>query len=144
MTTDMRRALPADAELFAQLHGLSFDEPWSVGSFAVLLAQPGVAGWLWGEPPAGLLLVRAVADEAEILTIAVAPTARRQNGAKTMIEEALTVLKQGLTRRMFLEVAADNTAALALYRAAGFSPCGRRPGYYARGAIDAIIMARVL
>jgi ribosomal-protein-alanine N-acetyltransferase len=144
MTADIRRAAPADAPLFGALHALSFDEPWSVGSFAVLLAQPGVAGWLWGDPPAGLLLVRAVADEAEILTIAVAPTARRQRAANTMIEEALNVLRQGPTRRMFLEVAADNTAALALYRGAGFSPCGRRPGYYAQGATDAIIMARLL
>jgi ribosomal-protein-alanine N-acetyltransferase len=144
MTAEIHRAGPADAVLFATLHALSFDEPWSVGSFAVLLAQSGVAGWLWGEPPAGLLLVRAVADEAEILTIAVSPAARRQRGANMMIEAALDVLRQGLTRRLFLEVAADNTAALALYRSTGFSPCGRRPGYYAKGATDAIIMEATL
>ena len=144
MNAVIRRADIADAPVFAALHGASFDEPWTTDSFAVLLAQPGVAGWLWDEPPAGLLLVRAVADEAEILTLAVTPAARRQHGANTLIAEALRVLAQGLTRRIFLEVAADNTAALAVYGRAGFIPCGRRPGYYANGTIDAVIMERTL
>ncbi|MHB1205545.1 MAG: GNAT family N-acetyltransferase [Rhodospirillaceae bacterium] len=144
MSAVMRRANIADAPVFAALHETSFGEPWTAESFAVLLAQPGVAGWLWGEPPAGLLLVRAAADEAEILTLAVAPAARRRHGAHVMIAEALRVLAQGLTRRIFLEVAADNTAALAVYSRAGFIPCGRRPGYYAKGSIDAVIMERTL
>jgi ribosomal-protein-alanine N-acetyltransferase len=144
MTAPVRRATLADAPVFAALHATSFAEPWTADSFAVLLAQPGVAGWLWGEAPDGLLLVRAVADEAEILTVAIAPTARGRRGGDVMIDEALHVLAQGLTRRMFLEVAADNAPALALYRRAGFTPCGRRPGYYAKGAIDAVIMERAI
>jgi ribosomal-protein-alanine N-acetyltransferase len=140
----LRRATLTDAPVFADIHATGFAEPWTGESFAVLLAQPGVAGWLWGEPPAGLLLVRAAADEAEILTIAVAPAARQQRGAQEMLAEALQVLGSGLTQRVFLEVAADNTAALALYRSAGFTPCGRRPGYYAGGKTDAVIMERAL
>lgn len=136
------RASAADAPLFAALHATSFAEPWDAQAFAVLLAQPGVMGWLWGDPPAGLLLVRAAADEAEILTIAVTPDARKRGGGREMVEEALRVLGQGATRRVFLEVAADNTPALALYRNSGFAPCGQRPGYYAGGAIDAVIMER--
>lgn len=144
MNAVIRRAGIGEAPVFAALHGTSFDEPWTAESFAVLLAQPGVAGWLWGEPPDGLLLVRAAADEAEILTVAVAPAMRRRHGADMMLAEALRILAQGLTRRVFLEVAADNTAALALYGRAGFVPCGRRPGYYAKGSIDAVIMERSL
>jgi ribosomal-protein-alanine N-acetyltransferase len=139
-----RRASLVDAPLLAAIHATGFAEPWDAQAFAVLLAQPGVAGWLWGDPPAGLLLVRAAADEAEILTIAVAPDARQQGGGRQMIEKALTVLAQGATRRVFLEVAADNAAALALYSSRGFAPCGRRPGYYAGGATDAVIMERKL
>ena len=144
MNADIRRANVDDAPVMAALHATGFDDPWSTDSFAVLLAQPGVAGWLWGETPAGLLLVRAAADEAEILTIAVAPEARRQHGAQQMIAAALRVLAQGLTRRVFLEVAADNTAARALYGHVGFTPCGRRPGYYANGKTDAVIMELAL
>ena len=139
-----RRANPLDAPLLAAIHATSFAEPWDAQAFTVLLAQPGVAGWLWGDPPQGLLLARAVADEAEILTIAVTPDARQQGGGRAMIEGALDVLKQGGTARVFLEVAADNTPALALYNGRGFTPCGRRPGYYANGATDAVIMERKL
>ena len=124
----------------AALHAASFAEAWDAQAFAVLLSQPGVAGWLWGDPPMGMLLVRAAADEAEILTIAVAPDARQQGSGREMVTEALRTLSQGATQRVFLEVAADNAAALALYRSRGFSACGRRPGYYANGTIDAIIM----
>ena len=140
MSAAIRRAEIVDAPAIAAIHATSFDEPWTAEAFAVLLAQPGVAGWLWGDPPAGLLLVRAAADEAEILTVAVTPDARRQQGAHLMIAGALRVLAQGMTHRLFLEVATDNTAALALYRREGFAPCGRRPGYYANGKTDAIIM----
>ena len=140
----IRRGTVVDAPLFAALHATSFAEPWDAQAFAVLLAQPGVVGWLWDDPPAGVLLVRAAADEAEILTIAVTPDARKRGGGRKMVEEALRVLSQGATQRVFLEVAADNTAALALYHARGFAPCGRRPGYYANGAIDAVTMERAL
>ena len=92
--------------------------------------------------PRGFVLVRAVADEAEILTLAVAPTHRQRGIAAALLREAITVLRPGGTKTLFLEVAADNTAALALYAGAGFSPSGRRVGYYARdeGNVDALMM----
>ncbi|MFP4275098.1 MAG: GNAT family N-acetyltransferase, partial [Paracoccaceae bacterium] len=49
--------------------------------------------------------------------------------------------------RAFLEVAADNRAALALYRAAGWAEAARRAGYYTRaGALpeDALLLCRDL
>jgi ribosomal-protein-alanine N-acetyltransferase len=137
----LRRAGVLEAPVFAALHASSFAASWTADAFAALLAQPGVIGWLWGDPPTGLLLARAAADEAEILTIAVEPAARRRSGGALLVEEMLRILSAGQTRRVFLEVAADNTAALALYRAKGFVPCGRRAGYYA-GGVDAVIMER--
>ncbi len=139
----LRGATFLDASVLAALHATSFSDPWSAESFAVLLAQPGVMGWLAGDPPHGLLLARAAADEAEILTLAVMPEARRTGAGAAMVDEMLRALKGGVTRRIFLEVAADNAAALALYAGKGFAPCGRRAGYYA-GGVDATIMERVL
>ena len=48
--------------------------------------------------------------------------------------------------RLFLEVAADNAAALALYRTAGMAETGRRADYYRRpgGAVDALVLSKVL
>lgn len=139
----LRRGMLLDAPVFAALHAASFLDPWSEDSFAALLSQPGVAGWLTAEPPEGLLLARAAADEAEILTVAVIPAARRKGAAGALIDEMLRVLRDGGTQRVFLEVAANNTAALALYARKGFVPCGRRPGYYA-GGVDAIVMERTV
>ncbi len=139
----LRRATALDAPVLAALHAASFPDPWSADSFAAMLSQPGVAGWLAGDPPHGFLLARAAADEAEILTVAVIPEARRKGAGAEMLDEMLRVLGAGATRRVFLEVAADNAAARGLYARKGFIPCGRRPGYYP-GGVDAAIMERAL
>ena len=140
----VRRAGLGDAALLAYLHGEGFIRPWPANDFAAMLAQPGMAAWLAGEPPQGFILVRAAADEAEILTLAVRPEARRAGLASVLASQALATLRAGGTRRLFLEVAADNVPARALYGRLGFSRCGERPGYYdaATGArTDAIVMA---
>lgn len=138
------RLEPAHARVAAALHRTSFEAPWNDGEFAKLLEQPGVAGLMWNAAePQGFILIRAVADEAEILTLAVAPTYRRQRIAALLLDEASRMLRAGGTRRLFLEVAADNIAAKRLYESYGFGATGRRPQYYDRGAApraDAIIM----
>ncbi len=132
-------ALHADA--LAVLHATSFPQPWAEAEFAALLGQPGVAAWMWGHD--GFILVRAVGDEAEILTLAVAPTQRRKGVAGALLQEAARVLKHGGGQKLYLEVASDNAAALALYAKQGFAATGRRAGYYAHGA-DAVTMTLVL
>lgn len=144
--TGLIRLEPAHAGLASALHATSFAAPWSEADFAQLLAQPGVAGLLWrADAPQGFILIRAVADEAEILTIAVAPEYRRQGAAIALLDEACRWLQAGGTQRLFLEVAADNTAAVTLYTRYGFVRSGRRTGYYARGPgqapVDALVMS---
>lgn len=138
------RLEPVHAPLAAALHETSFDAPWSGEEFARLLEQPGVAGLLWQDAtPTGFILIRAVADEAEILTLAVAPPHRRQGIAALLLDEAAEMLRAGGTRRLFLEVAADNPAARALYTNMGFMVTGRRKSYYDRGPaprVDALVM----
>lgn len=143
--TGLIRLEPAHAKVASLLHATSFDAPWSPDDFARLLEQPGVAGLAWGAvEPSGFILIRAVADEAEILTLAVAPKNRRRGTATQLLDEACRMLRAGGTRRLFLEVAADNDAALALYKSYGFAASGRRTQYYARGPgrprVDALIM----
>jgi len=128
----------------ADLHATAFSAPWDAGTFAILLDQDGVFAL---EEPDGFILVRAVADEAEILTLAVRPSARRRGlGARLVRAGGAAAAARGATR-LFLEVADDNAAALVLYARAGFVQAGRRPGYYARpegGRQDALILARNL
>lgn len=90
----------------------------------------------------GFIVYRVVADEAEIITIGVAPDARRGGIAAAMLAIAEQDAKKRGAKKMFLEVATDNTAARALYRSAGYSEVGLRPKYY--DGVDAILMARQL
>ena len=95
--------------------------------------------------PGGFALGRAVADEAELLTLAVAPGDRRHGIGTGLLADFLAEARERGAVTMFLEVAADNVAALALYRRHGFSEAGRRRGYYRDSpthAVDAIVMRR--
>lgn len=131
----------ATAARLAGLHAGAFAAPWDAAAFEALLGQAGVFAI---EAPEGFILIRSVADEAEILTLAVDPAARRRGvGARLVREGAAEAAARGATR-LFLEVADDNPAALALYARAGFTEAGRRRGYYARpegGRQDALILA---
>lgn len=130
----------------ARIHGASFTtpRPWSAAEFAGFLADP-TCTLIAGEM--GFALIRCIADEAELLTIAVAPEARRAGLGRVILHRALDAARERGAERMFLEVAADNAAAIALYLSGGFTQAGRRPGYYRRpdgSRIDARIMDRPL
>lgn len=130
--------------LLAALHARAFDAPWPEDAFAQLLEQPGVMARI---EPGGFILVRVVADEAEILTLAVAPEHRRQGLGRTLVEAALDQVAALGAERLFLEVAQDNAAALALYHGCGFVEAGRRRAYYPRPEgppADALVMSRQL
>jgi len=139
------------AELLAAMHGLCFAAPWSVGSMMEVLAMPGAEGLIAVDGgslvpnsaapgPAGLVLWRRVLDEAEILTIAVLPPWRRLGIGGRMLAAAMASAAAAGAATMFLEAAADNLPALALYGRFDFEPVGRRKGYY--GGIDAVTMRR--
>jgi ribosomal-protein-alanine N-acetyltransferase len=120
--------LDAAARL-ADVHAGAFDTPWDAAAFAALLDQAGV---FVVEEADGFILMRAVADEAEILTLAVRPGARRRGvGGRLVAQGAAAAAARGAVQ-LFLEVADDNAAARALYARAGFVEAGRRPGYYTR------------
>jgi [ribosomal protein S18]-alanine N-acetyltransferase len=134
-------------EALAALHARSFrvPAPWSAADFSSLLADPLV--FLLVEGDAGFLLGRAVAGEAEILTIAVAPDARRRGLGRKLVERFLYQARLRGAERAFLEVSAENAAGIALYESAGFSAAGRRKGYYlspGSPAIDALVLQRDL
>jgi ribosomal-protein-alanine N-acetyltransferase len=94
-------------------------------------------------PERGFVLARVAADEAEILTLAVAADARRQGHGASLLAHAMAAAAARGAAAMFLEVAATNEAARALYTAAGFGEAGRRARYYADGG-DALILRRTL
>ena len=132
-------ATPADADILAAIHAGAFDHPWDAAAIANLLGQAGVFGIA---APGGFMLCRVVLDEAEILTLAVRPEARRQGLARRLTRAAGDAARGLGAERLFLEVAEDNVAARGLYADAGFVETGRRRAYYetAQGRTDALIL----
>ncbi len=144
----LRVADRGDVAILAAVHAVAFDQPWPPEAFGELFASPGVfALGATDDVMVGLVLMRAVAGEAEVLTLAVAPTHRRRGVARALLVAGLELASGLGAQAVFLEVAADNGAALDLYRAAGFDAVGRRAGYYPREqgpAADALVLRRAL
>lgn len=122
----------------AWLHALCFTRPrpWSATEFRNLSAAQGS---LLLTDSAAFLLGRVIGPEAELLTLAVDPAARRQGQGRTLVTRFLAATRAQGAETAFLEVAADNTAAIALYAATGWTETGRRRGYYGDG-IDALVL----
>lgn len=137
----MFAASPTHAGTMALLHAAAFpsNERWAAAAFATQLGLPGVFGLL--DERGAMALARVAAEEAELLTLAVHPDARRAGLGRVLLSAALGEAARRNAAAMFLEVAQSNLAARALYAAAGFAPVGRRPFYYSSGT-DALILRR--
>ena len=141
------------AELLAGMHRICFADAWDAKAMADLLTMPGAAALIAVDGrslapstrppgPAGFVLWRVVADEAEILSIAVLPPWRRGGLGRQLLEAALIAACRAGAGNMFLEAATSNVAALALYEKHGFVRVGLRKAYY--GDQDAVVMRRDL
>ncbi|MFS0741513.1 ribosomal protein S18-alanine N-acetyltransferase [Brevundimonas sp. 3P9-tot-E] len=116
-----------DPTHLAAIHAEAFAASWDEAALTELLAAPGVFAVAEED---GFILIRVVVDEAEILTLAVRPSARRAGLGVRLIEAAVVRAAALGAERMFLEVAEGNVAARALYARSGFVEMGRRRGYY--------------
>ncbi|HWK87964.1 MAG TPA: GNAT family N-acetyltransferase [Xanthobacteraceae bacterium] len=150
-------ARPRDARECAALHAQSFPVGWSESEMERLLLDPSVIGHVTrgnGGRGAALAFImsRVAADEAEILSVAVALKARGRGLAGDLLRQHLARVAARGAAKMFLEVGEDNAPALRLYAKAGFREVGKRPGYYphgtsatgGRGAVSALILRREL
>ena len=137
-------ATVADVQAMASAHAQAFDTPWDENDFEDLLDGPGIFGFVArAEDPAGVLICRTAAGEAEILTVGVAPWARRRGVGKALMVAAIGVAQGAGALEMFLEVDVGNVGAVALYERLGFVRAGLRKAYYDRGAsgrADALVM----
>ncbi len=145
--------VPTPAAL-ARLHALCFGtpRPWSEAEFSSLLRDGSVfltgggrdAG---GADNSGFALGRVIADEAELLTLAVHPDHRRKGRGRALLSTYENeAVRRGATRS-FLEVSSANHAAITLYAQAGYRQTGQRPGYYRTpdgGRIAALTFSRSL
>jgi ribosomal-protein-alanine N-acetyltransferase len=113
--------------------GDRFGEAWTRSQLGGILPMAGVSLMLAREPDSGTItgfsLYRTVADEAELLLIAVNPSRHRRGVGRMLLDDFLVHARNDGVSRIHLEVR-DGNSAVALYRDAGFSPVGRRRNYY--------------
>jgi ribosomal-protein-alanine N-acetyltransferase len=130
----LAEAGPREAAALARLHGAAFRRGWGEQEFERLMVDGQVLTHCvrLGREVAGFIMSRRAADEAEILSVAVAPARRGRGLARGLLDLHLRRLAGLGVARVFLEVEDDNTAALRLYRRAGFREVGRRGRYYPR------------
>jgi [ribosomal protein S18]-alanine N-acetyltransferase len=124
-----------DAATFAAIHAASFNRGWSEQEFEQLLTDRSVIAdrVTRGRKVLGFILSRRAADEAEILSVAIARAARGEGLARRLLDLHLRRLAGLRLRAVFLEVEEDNVPARKLYARAGFEEAGRRPDYYVQG-----------
>jgi ribosomal-protein-alanine N-acetyltransferase len=108
-----------------------FGEAWTRSQCAGILPMQGVTLTVAesGGVPVGFALVRAVADEAELLLLAVDLAEQRRGIGQALLDHFIASALVGGAHRLHLEVR-DGNPAMALYRASGFSAAGRRRNYY--------------
>lgn len=139
----------------AGMHAGLFNPAWSEASLRNLLTSPGATALLAKvrlhpenpPAPAGFIIGRVAADEAEILTLGVSTPFQRRGIARRLVEGLMRAVATAGGERLHLEVAADNAAGIGLYQALGFAEVGRRRNYYQRSdgsSCDALTLVRSL
>jgi ribosomal-protein-alanine N-acetyltransferase len=117
----------ADTAPLAALHAACFQDAWDAASLRATLAMAGAFAF---HDRDGFVAARVASDEAEILTLAVAPGARGKGLGRALLNAAIAEAQRRGAKAIFLEVGRDNPAALALYAALRFANVGSRKGYY--------------
>jgi ribosomal-protein-alanine N-acetyltransferase len=138
-----------DATVLSQIHGASFHRGWGESEFESMLTERNtlVHRLRMGRKTIGFSVSRMGADEAEILSIAVAESHRGRGLSSGLLLTHLGHLAGRGIRTVFLEVEENNQPARRLYQSAGFSVVGRRESYYRQDggeALDALLMRRDL
>jgi [ribosomal protein S18]-alanine N-acetyltransferase len=136
-----------DYSHMARIHSANFERGWSAEEIRELLDQPGAKAFIYDieGSRAGFALVRFVADECEIIAIAVDAAYKRRGIGRKLLDHVNFYAHRDGIRTIHLEVAEDNLAAIALYTGAGYAENGRRKGYYRRWhgrRVDALMLAR--
>jgi [ribosomal protein S18]-alanine N-acetyltransferase len=146
VSATIREARLEDVELLASIHAECFRESWDAQAFRALLERPGCFALATGAEHVleAFILIQLAGDEAEIQSLGTRDKFRRKGLARALVEGAAAESFRRGARAMFLEVAEDNGAGLALYRRLSFTEAGRRRGYYPRGkdisAADALVL----
>jgi len=137
-------------DVMTHAFGSSFGEAWTRSQLAGILPMAGVVLSVASESKTGetigFSLLRSVADEAELLLLAVLPGRHRQGIGRQLLDHFISQAGLSKVNRVHLEVR-DGNPAVQMYLNAGFEPVGRRRNYYQAldgSRYDAITLAKNL
>lgn len=131
----LRQGESSDLDDVMQIMGAAFrpcfGEAWTKSQCAGILPMKGVSLTIADTEhgPVGFSLVRAVADEAELLLLAVDPVEQGQGIGQLLLDDFISTTREAGSSRLHLEVR-DGNPAMKLYTRAGFVAAGRRRSYY--------------
>jgi ribosomal-protein-alanine N-acetyltransferase len=128
-----------EAEAIALVERGAAASPWSAASVRESLRSHTTRAFVLGEPPFAHLLATCVAEEGEILTVAVLPEHRRRGVASALMEACESWWRERDAMAGWLDVRSDNHQALALYQGRGWQVAHVRKAYYSDGC-DALVM----
>jgi ribosomal-protein-alanine N-acetyltransferase len=133
----------------SMLHCACFPEdPWNSSAIAEVMNITGFFGRIaWAdEIPVGFVLALHLRQECEILSLGVLPERRREGIGSTLLDSVCSEGRVRGAQCIVLEVAVDNSAALALYTSRGFMPVGHRRNYYRQASrrVDALVLQLAL
>lgn len=136
--------------LLADIHSECFPHYWDSSVFTDFFAVSGTFALLAQSEDGdavGMVVVRPVHEQSDILTLAVRPAWQRQGIAAILLEKAMEKARHMGAATLFLEVEEGNKPAISLYEKAGFLHTGRRKLYYRQRNgtyTDALVMQRKL
>ncbi len=128
----------------AAIEAACFAAPWSPAALAEELDNPHAVFLVAaeGDRVLGYVGMHHLLDEGFIANVAVAPEARRQGVARSLLAALAAYGQEKALYRLTLEVRVSNAAAIALYEGAGYVADGVRPGFYSRPTEDAVIYSK--
>jgi [ribosomal protein S18]-alanine N-acetyltransferase len=118
---------------------------WSRESYEELCTSEGFLAFVSERAGivSGFVIGRQVADEGEILNVAVRRENRRKGEGQALLSAVLEQLQRRGVRRVYLEVRESNETGIAFYQEQGFAKTGRRPGYYREPEEAAVLMEKI-
>lgn len=139
---EIRRATPNDATAIAEIEDISFPDGWERKDIlSYITSDTGMCFTaVCDGVPIAYIIGRLIAPEAEIYRIAVRPEYRQRGVGYRLLSYAIKTERGRGLECAFLEVREGNVAARALYRAFGFSECGKRKNYYKNPTENAVVM----
>ena len=138
MSTQLRLATLDDLEALVDLETLTFPEdPWTPFMLADELMSPASR---YSGAPIGYGGVKVGGDQADVMTIGVAPQARGRGAGAAILDALLDWARQAGAAEIFLDVRPSNEGAIALYNSRGFVEIGRRPRYFRNPVEEAVEM----